>query len=343
MKDTIETIRNHKIRRNNMKIGKASYGGFTKKKFFKLKEGSLSFRVLPPLGTLADQGKWSMFYKVHYGYKDSQGKLRPFQSSLVINRSTKMVDVPDAALERIQKMKSQLEDAKRTNNKEMIEKLNKFVGPKGLYNLDSNHYLNVIDESGNIGILKLRHRAKLVLDSAIKKLREEGIDPLSVDNGRFFTFTRNGMGLDTTFQVEVKQESFKVEGIGMVKRDVVHKLDDEIINRLSSEAADLSTLFKALSAEEIQSIVTNGVSAIDAIFSSNKTAATIEVSEDDGYDDDTYLDTPIPANSPMAKPAPIQQATPAPVVAAPKPAAPSAAMASVTEQTDDDFLKSMGL
>ena len=38
-----------------MKIGKAKYGA-GKKTYFKLKDGDQTFRILPPLGDLADDG-----------------------------------------------------------------------------------------------------------------------------------------------------------------------------------------------------------------------------------------------------------------------------------------------
>lgn len=238
-----------------MKIGKAKFG-FTQKKYFKLKDGESTFRILPPLGELADEGRWSMFYKIHYGYKNTKGKLRVFQSSLVVNRKTKMVEVPDAADQRIKDLKAKLEEAKAGGNKAVVEKLGKLVsGQKPMYNVDSNHYLNVIDTQGNIGVLKLRHRAMEALKVQLTKLREKGVDPLSVDNGRFFVFTRSGSGLDTSFAVSIAQEKLNVQGVGEVNRDIVHKLSDELIGRLSEEAAELGKLFRALTADEIERIV----------------------------------------------------------------------------------------
>ena len=187
-----------------MKLGKAKFG-FTQKKYFKLKDGDSKFRILPPMGDLADDGKWSMFYKVHYGYKNTKGKLRVFQSSLVVNRKTKMVEVPDAADQRVKDLKAKLEAAKAAGQKAVVEKIGPLVsGQKPMYNVDSNHYMNVIDDQGNIGVLKLRHRAMEALKVQLSKLREKGVDPLSVENGRYFVFTRSGNGLDTSFAVSIR-------------------------------------------------------------------------------------------------------------------------------------------
>ena len=50
-----------------MKIGKPKYGNG--KKIFKIKDGDNVYRILPPLGKLADAGKWSVYQKVEWGYK----------------------------------------------------------------------------------------------------------------------------------------------------------------------------------------------------------------------------------------------------------------------------------
>src|SRR5690606_37473871 len=113
--------------------------GFTQKKYFKLKDGASTFRLLPPMEEMGNKDAgtdWSKFYKVHYGYKNTQGKLRVFQSTLVVNRKTKMIETPDAADQRIKDLKAKLEEAKAANNKAMVEKLGKLVsGQKPMYNL----------------------------------------------------------------------------------------------------------------------------------------------------------------------------------------------------------------
>ena len=352
-----------------MKIGKASYG-YTKKKYYKLIDGAVTFRILPPLGELADDGKWSMFYDVHYGYTNSAGKLRPFQSPLVKNYKTKMIEVPDAALERIEKLKAEMEKAKESGDTVKYNKLNELVGQKGKFNLDKNHYMNVVDLEGNIGILKLRHKAKLALDAEIKALREKGIDPLSVDDGRFFTFRRSGMGRDTTFKVEVHTETINVPNVGEVKREVKHVLTDDLIKRLSKEAADLSKLFKKPTAEEVARIVKEGPSAVDEILdtkSGEGSGSSGGEDEYENYDDEDGSDTSaasaasspstasnagLTASAPVS--APVDTTPSAPVAAPTTPASTTVAgesktapagttEAKVTDMTDDEFLASLNM
>jgi hypothetical protein len=274
MKEILENISQHKQnRRTKMSRVKS---GFTQKKYFKLKDGPSTFRILPPMEEMGNKGKgkdWSKFYKVHYGYKNSEGKLRVFQSTLVVNRKTKMIEVPDAADQRIKDLKAKLEEAKESGNKAVVEKLGKLVsGQKPMYNVDGNHYVNAIDSQGNIGVLKLRHRAMKALEDEIKKLEKKGIDPLSLTNGREFVFTRSGSGLDTSFKVDVGQEELTIEGVGKVNRDKVSNISDDILARTDSECADLSKLFKAVSSDDIERIVKasdllTGISpVIDEIF-----------------------------------------------------------------------------
>ncbi len=337
-----------------VKIGEASYGR-SKKKFFKLKEGESTFRILPPLGDLAEDGKWSMYYKIHYGYKNAEGKARPFQSSLVVNRNTKMIESPDAACERIDQFKAELDVIKKTKplNKARLEAITKLVGgPKSIYNLDNNHYLNVIDEQGNIGVLKLRHKAKNALDMTINELREKGIDPLSPYNGRFFVFHRTGLGLDTTFKVTIKKRQITVDGVGEVEQDIIHKLDDSIIKRLGNEAAELDKLFKVATSDQIARIVAEselatGISPnIESILGFSSKGGSSAAPEEE-YEDDTSGDE-------VAAPAPVQTA-PAPKLESPLAKAPEAKPApkaepamqttanKVEEMSDDEFMKSLGL
>jgi hypothetical protein len=363
MKDIINQIQEHKIRRNQMKVGTAKYGSsYTKKNYFKLKDGDNVYRVLPPMGDLAEAGRWSVFYNIHYGYKNTQGKMRAFQSPLVKNRKTKMIESPDAALERIDSLKAELAKAKDAKDQGRIDRLSPLVGSqKSLYNLDSHHYMNVVDLQGNIGVLKIRHRCKLALDAEIKRLREEeGVDPLSADNGRFLVFRRSGSALDTTFQVTVYQESQTIGG-QKVKVDKAHSIVDattgevtkEWQSRLEREAFQLDKMFKRPTSEEVALIVENadlftGISAgCDAVF--DKAAAQAAAAQDDANDEEPEPDYEEPKAAPIAKKA-APATAPASSDAAPKaavakaaPAPTPAPAAPAAELSDDEFLASLGL
>lgn len=357
-----------------MKLGNARYGGEAKKNYFKLKDGRSTFRILPPLGELADKGRWSVFMSVHYGYKNSEGKMRTFQSPEVKNQKTKVIESPDAAKERIAKGKAQLEAAEKAGNKELYDQLFKlFGGQKPQYNMDSHHYLNVMDLQGNIGVLKIRHKCKLALDAVIKQARADGKDPISVNNGLFFNFDRSGKGTETVFQVSIYKEKINVAGVGEVERDLIHALTPEIIARLDSEASELMQLVVKPTSEEVARIVAEGAKAVDEILDGKygKNGSESDESSSEGEEESAALAgtrvdaTPAQKAAADASPAamlqqapvaqvqqavqqPVQQTAQAPVQTA-APAVTQAAPATqttaqkVNAQSDEDFLKSMGL
>ena len=334
-----------------MKISNGRSKQKTNRKYFKLKDGEQVYRILPGLGDLADSNKWSVFYSVHYGYKTSDGKNRPFLSTEVKDRKSNTITVVDAAKDRLNQLKNEYEKAKKSGNEALINKLGKLVGQGGVYNLDNNHYLNVIDANGNIGVLKLRHKAKLALEAEIKKLEANNVYPLSPEDGRFFIFTRTGMGRDTTFSVNVLKEKIKVEGIGQVERDVVHQLDDSILGRLENEAAQLNKLFKPISASDVEQIVktsdlmTGHSSHLDAMFDNSASAAPAVEESLDELEPDAEEEVAAPAPAPAPKAA-APQATVAPAATLAQEAKSakttvkisSAAPSAITEMSDDDFL-----
>lgn len=338
-----------------MKIGKPKYGNSRKKReYFKLKDGESTFRILPPMGDLADKGIWSMYYAVHFGYKDSEGRLRPFVSPLVKNNKTKMIEVPDAALDHLNKMKAAYEEAKRNGDSATVDRLARMVGGKdsegkyvrGQYSLDKNHYMNVIDKHGNIGLLQVRYSAKKALDSEINALKEKGIDPLSIDDGRFFTFRRSGTGLDTSYKVSVAKESLQVEGVGTVERDIVHKLDDSIISRLKDEAVELDKLYKKPTAEEVARIVNEGPKAVDEILGSKSSNSDQEISKELAQEVSQEVSVSSGGSSntlAKADPAVVQE-TKAVTQEAPKAEAQAQTEAEkIAQMSDEEFMKSLGL
>lgn len=377
-------------------FGKAKFGG-NKRNWWKLKDGENGpYRILPPMGDLQEEGRWSFFYDIHYGYKNTKNELRTFQSPLVKDRKTKEVTSPDAALDRITQLKALLEKSKKEGDEKQVAKLLELVGgKKSRYNLDKNHYMNVVDLQGNVGILKIRHRARLALMAVIDKLRSNGVEPLDPETGRYFTFTRSGMGQETVYQVNVYKKKLTVEGVGEVEQDLVHVITKELADRCVVEKADgtftykeaarLDRLFAKPTSEEVAKIVELGAPAVDAILDSKGTVAD---QDDSGLEDDETPATPAApaATTPTADPelanrlataeaaakaqanakavaeaakaseeakaeatvkaaaaevkaaaAEAKTATPA------KAAAHKTTAQTVTEQSDEDFLKTLGL
>lgn len=248
------------------------FGGatFTKRNRYKLKDGDNVYRILPAMGDLAEEGRWSVYYNVVFGFKSTDGKHFPFQSPEVFNRKDKKVEVECAATNMIKGLKAQLESAKEAGNKELVAQFAKLVGDypiMGVYTLNNDHYVNVVDRQGNVGTLELGHKAKLALDAERSRIKaEEGFDVLSADNGRFLNLRRDGKGRDTTVKVTVVKEKIEIKDVGKVDKDIVHVIDQELANRLIThkdgkwvykEAANLNDLYQTPSAAEVELIVKN--------------------------------------------------------------------------------------
>ena len=255
---------------NNNSDFTPNYGDskFEKKKHFGFDKdtNSITFRILPQpkgvkFGTPAYNERkfdatWHRYINSVFGFKNMEGKLRVFESPLVKNNKTKMIDVPCAATELINSLKGKLEEAKAVNgDAAVISRLNQLVGMNGTYSINANQHMNVVLLDGSIGELRLRHKAFLVLKAEIDKLRNEGVDPVSLDNGRFFTVSRSVNGRDTVFSASVYKEKIHVDGIGEVEKPFAHSVNDDIRTRLETEGFDLNTIFLRLTSDEVAQIV----------------------------------------------------------------------------------------
>jgi hypothetical protein len=338
-----------------MKIGQGKLGGNKRnnnKKYFKLEKGMNVYRILPPLGEMADDGVWAKYYKVHYGYRGAPtedgkpGRMYPFVSPEVYNRRNKMVEVEDEAKSRIDSLKEALVKAKDAGDD---AKAKGIVNLLKTYNLDNKWYVNAMNLNGEIGLLKLPHKVYLAIEELIKLSREEGSDPIGVENGRFFSIRKSGEMLDTTYNVAIHKEKVNVEGIGTVEKEVSHTLSNEIINRLESEAFNLGKLFRTPSAEEVSQVVRGGPQVADELWGkANEAEEVVEEDEDGGIDALLASPKPQAAKAVGAQVASPVAETPSPTKVTPKKAAPAPAQetpvaAMKTTQTEEEFLASLGL
>ena len=249
-----------------MKLGKTKLGG-ERKEIFTIKDNDNIYRILPPMGKLADAGVFSRYFRVVWGYKDSQGKLRPFISPRVQNFKTKMIEVDCAAFNRVEKLKNELLEATKAakasaqagkaisaEEKKNLERLNELVGRKGQFNIDSKHHLNVLAQDGRIGCLKLAGRGMTAYKALHKTLEGKGIDPTGVENGRFLNINRQGTGLETVYTVSELKETVTIDGEDYEKA-VPHNLTESVISRLAAEAFELDEIYPAPTEAEVKEIV----------------------------------------------------------------------------------------
>ena len=326
-----------------MEIGNANYEKNTGKRreFFKIKDGEQVYRVLPPLGSLAKSGKWSRYLRVEWGYADSNGKKKPFLDIRNVNRKTGMVEVEsEAHIKREELKKQQLAAVAAFKagkiTKDQLDQMNKIVMN---FSLESKHYMNVIDRNGKIGILKVGHKLKLAMDAEIEKLRSRGVDPLSVENGRFFVINRSGYGMDTTFSLNILSEKITHAELGEVEKPIVHKLDQGIIDRLKSEAMDLSDLDKmypTLTEDEVKKVVRGTPADATEVFARFAKQAEAAPVAEDGPENEAYV-----AEVKTETKAEVKEAVVETRAAETKAEVKTETKAATTQVSDDDFLASL--
>lgn len=260
----------------NMKLGKPKYEQSNKNYFaFKKDQNTFILRVLPPMGELADAGKWSAYHRVEFGYKTSDGKLKPFLSPRVVNFNG-MVEVESEAHKRRELLKSQAEQAKAAGNTVLEQQCKEKLRQ---YNQDAKHYMNVVDLQGNVGLFKIGHRGFQALKAEIDRLRSEGVDPVGIENGRYFVFNRSGRGKDTLYTVQEYKQKQEIDGPNgkvIVDAPFPHSINDAILAKLETDAFELNKVYPSVTPEEEYRIVHEGPTAVDAILGGNKQQQTTE-------------------------------------------------------------------
>lgn len=329
---------------NNDAFGEAKFGGSQRHTHkFPKEGGTLVLRILPPVGSLKDSGRWSQYFAIHFGYRDTKGKLKPFQSCEKKNRQTKMIEVVDPAQERITKMKILMDKAKAEDNKDMMKRISEQLQ---IFNVKKSHYVNAMDLTGKIGIFSIGIRAKQALDEEIKKLQARGINPLSVEDGRYFAFTRSGTGNQTTYSVAVYQEEMNINGVkAFVEK--TSRLTPDVGSRVLSEGADLPKLYISPTPEEIADIVKNeGGQVLENVFAKYKAKTSSAAVEEEVEDTEDDVQAPVVAPSNTAAMQTKTEVAP-PVAEAPKAQAQEATAPAQTQGiaglSDEEFRKLMGL
>lgn len=252
-----------------MKIGTAKLE--SSKKIFKLEDGDNVYRILPPLGNLADKGKFFQFYAIEWGYTDTKGNKVPFQDCSVSNYQTGMIEVESAARVKRMEMESKLAQAVELFKAKKITKqeLEKVGLEKRKFSLDKKYYFNAVDLNGEIGLLKLGYKAKEQIMQIHKKYKkEQGVDIVGM-KGLFFNISKTGKNRETQYVVTPYQENVKASVNGkevVVKQEKFHTIDDNFINRLDGAAWELDSIYPAPTPEEVERIVNEGPQAVDQIL-----------------------------------------------------------------------------
>lgn len=303
---------------NEVKLGTPKYEQGNKNYFsFGKDKNSFTLRILPPMGELADKGKWSVYHKVEFGYVGTDNKMKPFLSPRVVNFEG-MVEVESEAHKRRELLKQQQAAAKEAGNAQLLEQCTNLLKK---YNQDAKHYMNVVDLNGNVGLFKIGHRGYQALKAEIDRLRSEGVDPIGIDNGRYFVFSRSGRGKDTVYTVvefKQKQEMESPQGKIVVDVPYPHAINEAIMSKLATDAFELNKVYPSVTPEQEARIVHEGPLAVDEILGKNKKNQANPASNSDANaaggetptNDALSNAAGVPAGTPVANDTPTNDALP---------------------------------
>lgn len=234
----------------------------------KVKEGTNTYRILPPFGENANgypYKKWSLIW----GLKDpAQGRVRPFASSLATEKKCPVVEFVDSLTLLAKEKTSALE--KQGASKEQIKESNKALNelisdlrPKTLF------LYNAVDQSGTVGILEVKTTANKKLKKLMMNyINDYGQDPTSLnseetDAGVWFNFTRSGSGFDTEYDVVKKQTQTKING-QLAFVDDRSPLPENVAKNFDDLAYDVHNLYDQKSYDELKAILLANMQEISA-------------------------------------------------------------------------------
>lgn len=220
------------------------------------------FRIIPPIKSLADDGIWKRYFRLHFGFKARNPRdqtktiMKPFLCILDENRKTGEVLCRCPQCEVIERREAQVEaiEAQGKLDKKTDDQIETLTASHKAwlreFNTDSKWYINVMNTKGEFGVLAISHRLQTQLNDLLKKLLEsENIDATDPTNGLFLKFTRTGKGRETQDKVDVAMTKVTIDGrvLSEYKRSslteaqvkdalrILPDLDKEVVTRITSE------------------------------------------------------------------------------------------------------------
>ena len=280
-----------------MGYGKPKYG--SDQKFQKTGKpgkgpGNNFIRVMPPMHSLADEGKWAIYYTTHWGYsgvsRSDAGKtvVRPFRCIEDRDFRSKLVRqaCPECEDFRVKEKEAGAYEAKlKTQGKSDADIKNdptmkSYSDWLQAHAPERKWYINVMYKDRTFGDFKINHKThKKGIDSKIAELLEtQQIDALDPDQGVFFNIKRLGDGFSVPDVVEVDmtmQEAVINGRTQMVPVVALAPLTEEEKVRGLKECRDLATLGGTkLSEQQIAALVNSDGSPerVDEIFGDTRSA-----------------------------------------------------------------------
>ena len=234
-----------------MGFGKPKYGSGGQRNTWSIQKGDNRIRILPPMHSLAEEGRWAVYETMHWGYAGVDGKdqnktkARPFRCIKEEDRRTNMLlqECPECTLiEQYKAQEKEVEARLRSEGKaeeEVQAGLAPIQGWLKAHRPDAKWYM-AVKKGDDFGQFKIPHRMKKQIEEIIQKvLAEDGIDALDLDQGLEFNVKRTGDGFSVPDTVELVMEDVLVNG-RKLKQIKVSPITEEEANKALEKIDDLS-------------------------------------------------------------------------------------------------------
>jgi hypothetical protein len=257
---------------DNFQIGKTKLSeNFQPTQWFNLEAGDNLYRILPPVHSLAVEGKYAKFYAYHGGFKNSRGVTCHFQCIEETDRKTKVIKVRCPVCDMVRERRAQYDLAKKQGQhaaEQLDEFFNKFIYP---FQAKKKYFVNAINANGDIGVLQIPYKLFGSIHAFFKDLeKKRNFDPTGY-NGVYLKMAKRQRfpgDRDTTYSVDLAIEQDPTNPQSL--RYKFHELTPAIIENMRTQTRDLNDLFKLITAEQMALLAaSNGdeqVTAVDKIF-----------------------------------------------------------------------------
>jgi hypothetical protein len=242
----------------NFPIGVTKFGGgIGRGKWFRLEQGDNYYRILPPYGSLAVEGRYSHYWAFHGGFKNSEGITQMFRciekkdKNKVITTHCPVCDLVASLMLQHENAKSMIATGQVT--KEQVDAFwDQQIFP---IKAQKAFFVNAVNQQGEVGVLQLPYKAHQALDQLLKTA------PGDANIGLDLTGMRGGWvkikkvqpfkgSKDVTFGAEVVYERTSA---GLAVK--THDLTPEFIQTaVIPNARDLLTLFRSISPEDVAAL-----------------------------------------------------------------------------------------
>ncbi len=280
----------------NIKINLDSLKARREWKRHKVKDGHNVFRILPPFGDNSN-GYAYRKWQIIWGLTDpDSGRPRPFASSMTSEKKCPVTEYVQALKKKAETLKGQLAAAgvSEEDQKERLSSLNKLISdlnPKTVY------IYNAADKSGEVGLLELKSTAQKKMKTEMSEyIQTYNQDPTSLnseetDSGVWFDITRQGLGRDTEYDVNIVKIKSKNPQTGKITfEDDRSPLADSVVENYDNLGYDLGAVYQVKTYDELAEILEANMLSL------------IEACPDADLNADGLLLQPVPAKA-AAKPA----------------------------------------